>query len=199
MAGLSLSADLADGLAIYFELLARWNRKINLTGSNLDVPSAETLDRLLIEPLLAARHIAHPRNLIDLGSGGGSPAIPMALACGRPQTTMVESRTRKAVFLQEAIRELGLSGSRVLAVRFESLIADADLIDAHDVVSIRAVRLDALTLRVAKALARPGGAVALFRSEEWDPAAGVDGLAFERSHLLLENLNSRLIILTKPG
>jgi len=56
-AGVSLPGELASSLETYFRLLETWNRKINLTGLNLAEAAPETLDRLLIEPLVAARHI----------------------------------------------------------------------------------------------------------------------------------------------
>jgi 16S rRNA (guanine527-N7)-methyltransferase len=80
-AGIPIGAPLADALTAYYELLSRWNRKINLTS--ITQPD-EAVDRLLLEPLLAARHLpADSPALVDIGSGGGSPAIPMKLA--RPE------------------------------------------------------------------------------------------------------------------
>ncbi len=79
--GVSVSPELGAKLEIYYRLLATWNTKINLTGLDLADPSPETLDRLLIEPLVAARHVPPAAaRMIDIGSGGGSPAIPLALA-----------------------------------------------------------------------------------------------------------------------
>jgi 16S rRNA (guanine527-N7)-methyltransferase len=93
-------------LVTYFDLLFRWNQKINLTSlTNID----EAIDRLLLEPVAAARELAHSPSIIDLGSGGGSPAIPLALALSAPRLVMVESRSRKAAFLREAVRELGMN------------------------------------------------------------------------------------------
>jgi 16S rRNA (guanine527-N7)-methyltransferase len=78
--------------------------------------------------------------MIDIGSGGGSPAIPMALAMASIRLLMVESKTRKSVFLREAIRAVALQGADVAASRFEELLARADLHEAHDILTIRAVR-----------------------------------------------------------
>src|SRR6266540_2424475 len=68
-AGIAVPAALADRLWVYFQLLAKWNAKINLTGLDLDDPTPEGIDRLLIEPLLAAPHGEGARSLIDIGSG----------------------------------------------------------------------------------------------------------------------------------
>ena len=81
-AGVFLPDDLAAKLVVYYELLERWNRKINLTSlEDLD----QAIDRLLLEPVIAARHLpagTEPLDIMDVGSGGGSPALPLALAGG---------------------------------------------------------------------------------------------------------------------
>ena len=108
-AGVQITANLASGLESYFRLLGVWNAKINLTGLDLTDPTPDSLDRLLIEPLVAVKQVA-PGALrtIDIGSGGGSPAIPMALALPGTRLLLVESKTRKSVFLREALRTLTL-------------------------------------------------------------------------------------------
>src|SRR5690606_27032724 len=79
-AGAALAPDVASRFETYFTLLARWNARINLTALNLESGDA-AIDRLLIEPLLASRHVkSSDAAIIDIGSGGGSPAIPLAIA-----------------------------------------------------------------------------------------------------------------------
>ena len=93
MPGLSLTDDLAEKLATFYALLSRWNQKINLTA--LADPD-EAIDRLILEPLLAARHVPASRTrLMDVGSGGGSPAIPLKLALPQLALTMVEVKVEK--------------------------------------------------------------------------------------------------------
>ena len=122
-AGLFLNEALASALTTYYELLARWNQKINLTAlDNAD----EAIDRLLLEPVLAAKAIegSRPRALLDIGSGGGSPAIPLALALGSDVSLMmVEVKARKSAFLREAIRQLSMSHAVVENRRYEELLA----------------------------------------------------------------------------
>src|SRR5687767_13298383 len=105
-AGLALSPLQMARIWAYFQLLAKWNEKINLTGLRVVADSLQAIDRLLVEPMLAAMHAQAGRAMVDVGSGGGSPAIPFALALDpSPILTMVESRERKSVFLREALRE----------------------------------------------------------------------------------------------
>lgn len=136
---------------------------MNLTALPLLPPSAEAIDRLLIEGLAAATRIPkEPRTWIDLGSGAGSPAIPMKIACPSLALTMVESRGRKAAFLTEAVRTLELQAARVESLRFEAL---ADEGRTAAVVTARAVRFDEAFLRTVTALVCPGGELLLFRGD----------------------------------
>ncbi len=192
-----IADPLADRLTVYYELLARWNRKINLTSlENLD----EAIDRLLLEPLAASRFLpASAGLLMDVGSGGGSPAIPFKLAVPRLKLTMVEAKARKSAFLREAVRHLGLEGVQVETARYEELLARPELHEAHHVVSIRAVRTEARVLTSLQAFLSPGGIIMLFRGPSGPqvPAALVPPLEWTATHPLVESLQSRVTILTK--
>jgi hypothetical protein len=122
-AHLSIAPAVVEGCASYLSLLARWNRRINLTALPLGDPvPAATLDKLIVEPLVAAELFPTSEPVwFDLGSGGGSPAIPLRIARPSGSLTMVESRDRKCAFLREAVRTLGLSQTTVLSTRFEEL------------------------------------------------------------------------------
>jgi 16S rRNA (guanine527-N7)-methyltransferase len=145
-------------LSVYFDLLFRWNAKINLTA--LTDPDA-AIDRLLLEPLAAARELPRHLELIDLGSGGGSPAIPLAIVLEARRVVMVESKTRKAAFLREAARSVRLNAT-VENARFEAVAAGGAYAGQMDVVSVRAVKVDAQTLTRAKGFLKSGGSIALF-------------------------------------
>ena len=199
-AGVNLPPDLAVRLEAYFRLLESWNRKINLTGLNLTEAAPDTVDRLIIEPLVAARHIpAGATRMLDVGSGGGSPAIPMALGVPSIRLLMVESKTRKAVFLREAIRAVELKEAEVAASRFEELLARPELHDAHDVVTIRAVRIEPRVLSNLQAFLKPRGLLFLFRgATAADPSETVPPpLAWSATYPLIESLRSRLVVLEK--
>lgn len=197
---MTVSADLAAQLETYYRLLATWNQRINLTSLNLTEATDEAFDRLLIEPLVAARHVpATVERMLDVGSGGGSPAIPLTLAAPRVQLLMVESKTRKSVFLREAIRALALDGADVATARFEELLARPDLHESHDLVTIRAVRVESRVLMGLQAFLKPGGLLFLFRG----PGPGDPGetltppLTWRATFPLVESLRSRLVVLEK--
>jgi len=162
-ASISLTADEIRLLGDYWELLGRWNATVNLTALPLDGNPAHSVDRLIVEPLLAFRLMpAGPMTWFDLGSGGGSPAIPLKILAPRANLMMVESRSRKAAFLREVVRSLGLSATEVLNDRFES-VADRQPA-AADCITVRAVRQDLKLSTVARRLLKPSGRLVLFES-----------------------------------
>ena len=199
-ASVSLAADLGVRLEAYYRLLSVWNQKINLTGLNLSDPTPDAFDRLLIEPLVAAKH-APPgvSRVIDIGSGGGSPAIPFTLATPGAGLLMVESKTRKSVFLREALRAVDLARSDVATSRFEELLARPDLHEAHDLLTIRAVRVETRLLNSLQAFVKPGGQLFLFRGAvTTDPSETVTPpLSWVATYPLVEPLRSRLVVLMK--
>ena len=169
LVGLEIAPALALQLEAYFRLLARWNDRINLTAFRLDPATDQAVDRLIVEPLQANRLIAEALVWFDLGSGGGSPAIPLKLANPAARLTMVESKERKAAFLKEAIRILDMSGASVEAERIEAIALSHPLAGAVDVVTVRAVRLDSGLFDAVRMLLKPRGRVALFGAPEHFP------------------------------
>jgi 16S rRNA (guanine527-N7)-methyltransferase len=199
-AGISVEPELSSQLEIYYRLLATWNQKINLTALNLREATDEAFDRLLVEPLVAARHApAGSQKMMDVGSGGGSPALPLAVALPGLSLLMVESKTRKSVFLREAVRALDLKAAEVATARFEELLTRPDLHEAHDLVTIRAVRVESRVLLGLQAFLRPRGQLFLFRGPaSTDPAdVAPPPLAWRATYPLVESLRSRLVVLEK--
>lgn len=193
-----LSESLTDQLVVFYELLSRWNKKINLTA--LDDPDA-AIDRLLLEPVLAARQVPPTtRSLMDVGSGGGSPALPLALAIGSlSSVTMVEVKARKSAFLREAVRALDLSGiAQVETARYEELLAKPELLERFDLLSVRAVRVEAKVLNTVQAFVRAGGQLFLFRGPSGPERPDLlPPLEWRSTVPLLETLQSRLTVLNK--
>jgi len=197
--GIPPGPELVASLEVYYRLLEAWNAKINLTALDLTGGGDATIDRLLIEPLVAARHIPRDaKQLIDIGSGGGSPAIPMKLARPEVAFTLVEAKARKSAFLREAGRRLEVD-LRVETSRYEGLLARPELHEAFDVATMRAVRVERSVLMNIQAFLRPGGLFLLFRGRSGPdmPTAPVPPLFWDSTHLLVDALQSRLTVLRK--
>ena len=150
LAALGLHEDLAPPLLAYLALLDRWNRTYNLTAIRepRDMVAKHLLDSLAMQPFV--RDLG---TLADLGAGAGLPGIPLAIACPQLQVTLVESNGKKARFLREAVRTLGLAGARVAESRIEA-VADAG---AYDAITARALATLPLLLALGGHLLKPGG------------------------------------------
>jgi 16S rRNA (guanine527-N7)-methyltransferase len=103
----------------YIRLLLTWNEKVNLTAIR---DPLEILYRHFCESMYAA--VAVPvenGRLADVGSGGGFPGIPLKILLPDLHVFLIESNVKKATFLAEVVRELGLTDARVLVSRYEEL------------------------------------------------------------------------------
>jgi len=161
-AGVSLDETTLGQLALYYTLLERWGTRMNLTGLALANYPDATVDRLLVEAILAAPHVPDsPLVWFDFGSGGGSPAIPLKVMKPVAELTMVEARARKGAFLREVVSKLGLENARVMTARIEDLVGISGGSSA-DLVTVRAVKLDSTLFSSAAHLLRPGGRLMLF-------------------------------------
>jgi 16S rRNA (guanine527-N7)-methyltransferase len=194
-------------LAEYFGLLAKWNKTINLTALDVEQPSEKAVDRLIIEPTAAAAALLAligddpPRTLLDVGSGGGSPAIPLKIALGPAcQLHMVESKGRKAAFLRETIRQLKLENAQVHNERLEELHTEPGLYGRVGVLSVRAVRTDQAFWTTSAGFLTADGFLLWFRtavpSGDQD-ASYLPTFRLKSVHVLLPNDTSQLVILQK--
>ena len=197
-AGLPLDLTALGQFEEYFRILRHWNQTINLTALPFAGLPDRTLNRLFIEPLQAAQLVGDaPLVWFDLGSGGGSPAIPLKIARPLLRLTMIESKSRKAAFLREAARILSLTSTVVLSVRIEELARSAAAGQAH-LLTMRAVRVEEELLRLAWALLEPEGRMLLFGFRP--PSATLKGAGFRATdELTLAGGESTLQVLTKSG
>jgi 16S rRNA (guanine527-N7)-methyltransferase len=197
-AGLETPPTLLTNLAAYVELLAKWNRKINLTALPVDPLSDDAVDRLIVEPVLAARRIEPgDRLVIDVGSGGGSPAIPFMLASPGIRLVMVEVKVRKCAFLREVLRQLSIERGLVENCRLEELLPRAELHESADVVTVRAVRPDRKLLTAIQAFLCPGGRLFLFGTETSAKAEFAPPFTSGHTEVLVASTGSRLVVMNK--
>ena len=154
----SLPEDVLGSLSIYLDLLVRWNAKTNLTAIR---DPQEMVRRHFGESLFLARHLPECTTLLDLGSGAGFPGLPVQLVLPSLRVTLAESQNKKATFLREVVRTLGLK-TEVWASRVETMPVDR----RFDVVALRAVDQPELALELARAHLAPGGVIAHLTSGE---------------------------------
>jgi 16S rRNA (guanine(527)-N(7))-methyltransferase RsmG len=116
-----LSAETLARLTDYYRLLSTWNARLHLVAP---CAPAEFATRHVLESLVALRFIPEGAHFADVGTGGGLPAIPCLVARASLRATLIEASAKKAIFLREAIRQLGLrERAEVRAERFEQIPA----------------------------------------------------------------------------
>jgi 16S rRNA (guanine527-N7)-methyltransferase len=143
----------AAALSSYAGALLHWNARINLTAAR----SVEQLvDEHFPDAFALAKRLEQPARLIDVGSGGGLPAIPLALLRTGLTVELSEPIAKKVAFLRTAIRELDLGGRvSVSSSRGEQIAERAPR--AYDVAISRATLAPEKWLALAARLVRPGG------------------------------------------
>jgi 16S rRNA (guanine527-N7)-methyltransferase len=166
----------SDLLAAYAALVRKW-------APRLDLVSPGDLDRFEIrhvEDCLRAAPLLDelPEGpCVDVGSGAGLPGIPLAIADPGRSWTLVEPRHRRAAFLEEVVRSLGL-GCTVVAATAEDCAADDSLAGAHVLATARAVAEPEAVRRLTEPLLGTGGVTLVFTgrgtaapgdAEEWAP------------------------------
>lgn len=151
-----LDAETASRFAEFSALLLRWNARMNLTAIR---DEEGILSRHFVESIACAQ--ALPQGiaaLLDFGSGAGFPGVPIALCRPEIAVTLAESQGKKAAFLHETIRTLGISAT-VHSGRAESLT------QRFDCVTLRAVDRMLEAIRAATALLAPAGWLGLMTTE----------------------------------
>jgi 16S rRNA (guanine527-N7)-methyltransferase len=168
LGGVAADPALCDQLSVYLDLLLRWNARTNLTAIR---EPEEIVQRHFGESLFAGQHLAAhlspAATLLDFGSGAGFPGLPIQLLLPELQVTLAESQGKKASFLREAVRTLGLR-TEVFAGRVETM-PEARMFEA---VALRAVDNMQAALAAARPRVAPGGWMATLTTRAEIPATG---------------------------
>lgn len=196
-------AKTLEQLRLYARLLFDWNRGVSNLVSHNDEP--RLVERHLRESLAPARLLRESgcRHIVDLGSGAGLPAVPLAIAGVGAAWTCVESRRNKTLFIRKAKQELGLKDFVVHTGRLETLIEeDREALECDGFTS-RATMTIAPTLMLAKEIVRPGGRAFLWKGsrylEELDESAETWGQywGFETAHEITDGANVCAVFIRK--
>lgn len=139
--GIKLSKEQLERFEKYYQLLVYYNEKFNITAIT---EKEEVYKKHFVDSLLGVDKI-EGKKLIDIGSGGGFPALPLKIYNENLDVTMVEATGKKCEFLRAVIHELGLNGVQVINDRAELLIKRDGMREGFDICTARAVaRLNTL-------------------------------------------------------
>lgn len=150
--GLDLPPAAQEQLLAFAALLGKWNRVYNLTALR---DAQQVISHHLLDSLAVLPHLGAAKRLADIGSGGGLPGIPLAIARPQLQVALVEASQKKSAFQQQAKIELGLANVSVHCVRVEAWRAE----EKFDVVISRAFSDLAEFVKLSGHLLAAGGAL----------------------------------------
>lgn len=203
-----------DRLGLYLALLLEANRSFNLT-SITDPDAAwerHVLDSLTLLPLLA--ELPDGARVIDVGSGGGVPGIPLAITMPRVCFTLLEATGKKAAFLSRTVAALGLTNVEVVHDRAERAGRDRGRLvpgpagsrspgrrEAYDAVVARAVGRLATIAELCAPLAKVGGRVLLIKGQRADEELAEAAPALHLLRLepagMIDTPTGRIVVLAK--
>ena len=164
--GVSLSQNAANKLLLFREELTRWNRKVNLTAIR---DPTEILEKHFIDSLAVVPQITGTTTLLDIGSGGGFPGIPIKLALPDLDVTLLESSGRKIAFLKHTLATLEMGdGIRAVEGRAEGQ-PRAENVPMAGVVISRAVQAPDDWAKLGRAYVAEGGCLITMLGSKWKP------------------------------
>ncbi len=187
--GVPLTERQLQLFSLYYREIMTWNEKINLLSRNSteETLRRNCLDSLTVLPFLPTRDC----KVLDMGSGGGFPGIPLKLAIETLRVSLLEASRKKTSFLKQVIRTLELPGITVLHDRAENLPGQTACAGQFDVVvSQAAFKLPQLLVFGAPLLAADGVLLAMKSDhieaelQEGEAAATAAGLCLAASHKL---------------
>ncbi|SHJ50478.1 16S rRNA m(7)G-527 methyltransferase [Malonomonas rubra DSM 5091] len=180
--GIDLSIGILEKQVCFLQEMLRWNKRINLTAIT---DPAEALEKHLIDSLLLLKFIEKKGRMLDMGSGGGLPGIPLAIALAEMEVVSVDSVGKKINFQKHVRRILELENLLPVCSRLEKINAAADF----DFVIARALSNFSDLLRWAKPVLRNNGLLYIMKGpegpSELDAFLGkesAEGFAFKQQH-----------------
>ncbi len=145
----------------YYELLIKYNKMFNITAIT---EKEEVYEKHFIDSILGADEIKG-NTLIDIGSGGGFPALPIKIVKEDLSVTLLEATGKKCEFLKTVVSELGLENVTVINGRAEDLAKDENFREKFDVCTARAVaRMNTLS-EYCMPFVKPGGTFVAFKGD----------------------------------
>lgn len=161
--GIALPETVCRDLLRLRDELLRWNARVNLTAIT---DPREALEKHLVDSLTVLDEIDPAGHLLDLGSGGGFPGLPLRLACPDLRILSVDAVAKKIAFQRHVVRLLGLDGFTPWHGRAERLPADEDFAGGFDRVVSRALASLEQFARLALPSLAPGGRIVAMKGPE---------------------------------
>ena len=160
--GIELRPDHTRQFAAHARELMQWNKTFNITSI---VDPGEIALKHFVDSLPAAKQISPDATLLDIGSGGGFPGIPLKILIPALTVTLIDASRKKANFLKHVIRCLKLKQIEALHARAENLVSDLQNLQRFDAIISRALSDLPTYIRLAKPLLAPGGIIIALKGQ----------------------------------
>lgn len=185
--GIHIDSDTADQFAVHAEALLTWSRKSNLTAIK---DPLEVAVKHFIDSMAPARYITLETTLLDIGSGGGFPGIPLKILVPSLSVTLIDASRKKVSFLNHVIGTLGLDNINARHIRAEDLAKEHC---TYDVIISRAFSSLATYVKLALPLLSEGGQIIAMKgketSEEMDSLATLSATLSDGRTICMNNLD----------
>jgi 16S rRNA (guanine527-N7)-methyltransferase len=182
--GVSLTAEVVDQLARYYELLGRWNARLHLVAP---CSPPEFARRHVLESLVALKHLPERARVAEVGAGAGLPIIPCLIARTDLRAVLIEAAQKKAIFLREALAEIGATErATVINERFEQVPTPG-----VDVVTCRAIERFEEILPQLFQWSPAGARLVLFGGQQLEQS--IESLGFTPRKELMPNSQGRFL------
>jgi 16S rRNA (guanine527-N7)-methyltransferase len=189
--GINVRQKQAEQFSRHARWLMEWNRKINLTAIT---DPREVAIKHYLDAIAPLPYIPESGHLLDIGTGGGFPGIPLKILRPGQSMTLIDSVRKKINFVRHVIRQLPLEGIEALHIRAETL-ADALLPDDQfDVIVCRALSDPHSALKWSQPLLAPGGKIVLYQG----PGTGKGSEADARRQVTIKDSIFLQTVITYP-
>jgi 16S rRNA (guanine(527)-N(7))-methyltransferase RsmG len=158
----SLTTDIAERVCLYFRRLLEWNVRVNLTGA---CSMADLIGNHLPDSFAVSRFVPPDSDVVDVGSGGGLPAIPFSIIRPDCRVTLLEPRAKRIAFLNTAVRECGCGNANVVRGRVEDCDASG-----FTVAMSRATFPPEVWFAKAPLILGPDGRIVVLSSDDASPS-----------------------------
>ena len=191
--GVNLNNNQLEKLYKYKEMLLEWNEKINLTAI---VDDEEIIVKHIIDSLECVKYIEEGKKIIDVGTGAGLPGIIIAIYFeGKVNVTLFDALNKRIIFLNEVIKELGLTNIQAIHGRAEETSRYAQFREKYDVVISRAVAVLNVLLELTIPFVKVGGKCIYMKSDKANEELNFAKKAIKELNIKFEGINEYALTL----
>ncbi len=158
--GVKVHRQQAEQFSVHAKWLLEWNRKVNLTAIT---DPREVAIKHFIDAIAPLEHIPSQGHLLDIGTGGGFPGLPLKIMRPKQTMTLIDSVRKKVNFVRHVIRQISLDEIEASHIRAEVLADTVSTEDKFDIIVCRALSDPLAAMELSTPLLASGGRIVLYQ------------------------------------